>query len=470
MVFHSTEFLIFLFITFVCYWSLSKSFRAQNILILAASYFFYGWWDWRFLFLLLGSSLLDYVVGFKLDTSKNNKKNWLLVSIICNISVLSFFKYFNFFIESFQSVVSSLGFIPNEFTISIILPVGISFYTFQSLSYTIDIYRGSLKPTKSLVSFLAFISFFPQLVAGPIERASNLLPQIERPRKFSVNLFNEGVIQILVGLFRKIVIADTLAIYVDTVFASPQFFGATTILLASVFFAFQIYYDFAGYSDIAIGVAKLFGFRFHQNFALPYFSKSISSFWRKWHISLSTWLRDYIYIPLGGNRRGLKRTYINLMVTMLVGGLWHGAAWSFVLWGGLHGVILATEKGLSRKGWTLAKTSLNWLGYIYSFSLIVVLLTIFRSNSIENTLLCAKSLSQFSFEMPFVGDASVMGKSIVAIAFGLLVDAWLKYKSMDLENLGSYMSYTSLVLFSTVILVITALFYSGSNSFIYFNF
>jgi len=470
MVFHSSEFLIFLLTIFLCYWGLGKNFKTQNKLLLAASYFFYGWWDWRFLFLLLFSSLLDYVVGLNINKSNDNKRNWLMLSIICNIAVLSFFKYFNFFIESFQVMAAFLGFAPNEFTLSIILPVGISFYTFQSLSYTIDIYRGSLKPTKNLVSFLAFISFFPQLVAGPIERASNLLPQIEGQRKFHIDLFNEGVLQILVGLFRKIVIADTLAIYVDSVFATPQLFGATTILLASFFFAFQIYYDFAGYSDMAIGIAKLFGFRFHQNFALPYFSKSVTSFWRKWHISFSTWLRDYIYIPLGGNRNGLKRTYFNVVVTMLVGGLWHGAAWSFVLWGGLHGIVLAIEKWLGSKRWKFANGNLNWFGYIYSFSLIVVLLIIFRSNSLEATLVCAESLSQFTFELPFIGDASVMGKSIVVLTFGLALDAWLKFKSVDLENLGSCLPYTGLVSLSVVILIITVLFYSGSNSFIYFNF
>lgn len=346
MLFNSFDFLIFFPIVFIAYWVLNYDLKKQNLLLLVSSYVFYAWWDWRFLSLIIISSFIDYKVGSKIFTSttKKQRKSWLLVSLVANLGLLSFFKYYNFFAESFADLANIFGWQPNSLTLNIILPVGISFYTFQTLSYTIDIYRKQFQPTKDVLSFFTYIAFFPQLVAGPIERASNLLPQIEKKREFKKEWFNEGAIQILVGLFRKIVIADTLGTYVDAIYSDVGIYNSTTIVLATFFYAFQIYFDFAGYSDIAIGTAKLLGFKFHQNFNLPYFSKSLTEFWRKWHMSLSYWLRDYLYVSLGGNRKGIKITYRNLMLTMLLGGLWHGSSWNFVIWGGIHGIVLSIEK------------------------------------------------------------------------------------------------------------------------------
>ncbi|UWX56111.1 hypothetical protein NYZ99_07365 [Maribacter litopenaei] len=315
---------------------------------MVASYIFYAWWDWRFLSLIIISSIIDYTAGLKIYNAETERqrKLWLIISLVANLGFLSIFKYYNFFVDSFVQAVGIFGWQPNDLTLDIILPVGISFYTFQTLSYTIDIYRRDFKPTNNILSFFTYIAFFPQLVAGPIERASNLLPQIEKKRFFKKEWFNEGIVQILIGLFRKIVIADTLAIYVDTIYSDTSLYNSSTILLATIFYAFQIYFDFSGYSDIAIGTAKLMGFKFHQNFNLPYFSKSLTEFWRKWHMSLSYWLRDYLYISLGGNRKGIKITYRNLMLTMLLGGLWHGSSWNFIIWGGIHGLVLGIEKFL----------------------------------------------------------------------------------------------------------------------------
>lgn len=347
MLFNSIEYLIFLPIVFVLYWFVvNKNLKFQNILLLIASYVFYGWWDYRFLSLIVFSSFLDYFVGIKLFEAIDEKKRklWLYVSLFSNLGLLGLFKYYNFFADSFAVAMQGIGWQVDDLTLNIILPVGISFYTFQTLSYSIDIYRRTLEPTKNIVSFFTYVSFFPQLVAGPIERASNLLPQIEAKRKFSRESFNEGILQIGIGLFRKVVIADNLAVYVDAVYANSELHNSSTLLLATVFYSFQIYYDFAGYSDIAIGTAKLFGFNFAPNFNFPYFSKSITEFWRRWHMSLSFWLRDYLYISLGGNRKGIKITYRNLLLTMLLGGLWHGSSWNFVIWGAIHGLFLSVEK------------------------------------------------------------------------------------------------------------------------------
>lgn len=268
------------------------------MLLLLASYLFYGWWDWRFLSLIIFSSFLDYYAGLKIAEAQNDKhaKNWLYVSLISNLGLLGVFKYYNFFADSFATAMNTIGWQVDELTLNIILPVGISFYTFQTLSYSIDIYRKNLAPTKDIISFFTYVSFFPQLVAGPIERASNLLPQIEQKRVFNREQFNQGILQISIGLFRKVVIADNLAIYVDTVYGNSELYNSSTLILGTILYSFQIYYDFAGYSDIAIGSAKLFGFNFAPNFNFPYFSKSVTEFWRRWHMSLSFWLRDYLYI------------------------------------------------------------------------------------------------------------------------------------------------------------------------------
>ncbi len=339
MLFNLVEFLIFLPIIFLLYWLvLNKNLRAQNCLILGASYFFYGWWDWRFLSLILLSTLTDFLVGIKLATTTPSKyrKTLLYVSITINIGILFTFKYFNFFLGNIIDTISLFG-QPIRFnSLHIILPLGISFYTFQTMSYTIDVYRGKIAPTKDFIAFASFVSFFPQLVAGPIERAAHLLPQFTKARKFSNTQALDGVKQIIWGFFKKMVIADSAAVLVNQVFEQPEAYSGSTLLLGAIFFSFQIYGDFSGYADMAIGTAKLFGINLMQNFSYPYFSRDMAEFWRRWHISLSTWFRDYVYIPLGGSRAPMSKTIRNVFIVFIVSGLWHGANWTFLIWGLLH--------------------------------------------------------------------------------------------------------------------------------------
>ncbi|MDN3644276.1 MBOAT family O-acyltransferase, partial [Lutimonas halocynthiae] len=336
MLFNSLDFAIFLPIVFVLYWFVTnKNLKLQNLLIVVASYVFYGWWDWRFLSLILFSTLVDYTVGRKLRDENNGSRRLLLLwtSIIVNLGFLGFFKYYNFFLDNFIEAFSFFGYVFKAGSLQIILPVGISFYTFQTLSYTIDVYKKKLEPTKDFIAFAAFVSFFPQLVAGPIERATNLLPQFYKKRTFDSNKAIDGLKQILWGLFKKVVIADNAAQFANEIFNNSGDYSGSTLFLGALFFAFQIYGDFSGYSDIAIGTSRLFGFNLMKNFAFPYFSRDIAEFWRRWHISLSTWFRDYLYIPLGGSRGGLSMKIRNTFIIFIVSGFWHGANWTFIVWG-----------------------------------------------------------------------------------------------------------------------------------------
>jgi D-alanyl-lipoteichoic acid acyltransferase DltB (MBOAT superfamily) len=372
MVFNSLVFLAFVVLFFPLYFGTRGSMRLWVCLI--GSYFFYGWWDWRFLLLIAFSSLVDWFWGIwltwlddKLTVEQSTAKAspvyrgavWLVqrlsvlglsrkyilyLSIAINLGVLGFFKYFNFFADSMAGLLIWLGVTPSWLTLNIILPVGISFYTFQSMSYTIDIYRRQIQWEPSFLRFATFVSFFPQLVAGPIVRAVDFLPQMQVDRRFSWNAFNSGMGRIMWGFFKKVVVADSLAPFVDQVFDMPQAFSSAHLIAGVVFYSFQIYCDFSGYSDIAIGLARMLGFSFPENFRTPYFSSSFSEFWTRWHVSLSSWLRDYLYIPLGGNRHGVFQTYKNNMLTMLLGGLWHGANWAFVFWGLLHGLYLIAQR------------------------------------------------------------------------------------------------------------------------------
>lgn len=343
MLFNSLEYLYFFTAVFLFYWALTKKkVHYQNTLLLVASYVFYGWWDYRFLGLILFSTVIDFFLAKSIHSTKkiNLKKTLLIFSLVVNLGVLGLFKYFNFFIESWVNFIDLLGYkIKSTSALSIILPVGISFYTFQTLSYTIDVYYKRLQPTTSFVNFATFVSMFPQLVAGPIERAKNLLPQIENPRQFSKTKTLNGLSLILWGLFKKIVVADSLAPLVDRIFENPTLYEGGTLLLGLFYFTFQIYCDFSGYSDIAIGTAKCFGFEFKTNFNYPYFAKNISDFWRRWHISLSSWFRDYVFIPLGGSKVSNAKFIRNILVVFLVSGLWHGANWTFVFWGLAHALI-----------------------------------------------------------------------------------------------------------------------------------
>ncbi len=339
MLFNSIDFAFFLPIVFFFYWFIvNKNLRLQNFLIVVASYIFYGWWDWRFLSLILFSTLVDFTVGNLLKNEEKafKRKIYLWISIIVNLGFLGFFKYYNFFVDSFEDAFSFFGKEIQSNTLNIILPVGISFYTFQTLSYTIDVYKRKLEPTKDLIAFSAFVSFFPQLVAGPIERATNLLPQFYTKRKFEYSNAVDGMRQILWGLFKKIVIADNCAKYANIIFNNSEDYSGSTLFVGALFFTFQIYGDFSGYSDIAIGTSRLFGFNLMQNFAFPYFSRDIAEFWRRWHISLSTWFRDYLYIPLGGSRGGKMMKVRNTFAIFLVSGFWHGANWTFLVWGFLN--------------------------------------------------------------------------------------------------------------------------------------
>jgi alginate O-acetyltransferase complex protein AlgI len=350
LLFNSFVFVGFFVAVYSAYILLRRHHRLQNRLLLAASYVFYGYWDWRFLSLLLVSTGLDFWVGRRLFASEDPQRRKFLLglSITGNLGMLGFFKYFNFFADSFADVLRTFGMAPDFFTLDIILPVGISFYTFQTISYSFDIYRGKLRPTPDFLDLALFVSFFPQLVAGPIERAANLLPQVERPRRITPEQVNAGVFLILWGYFQKVVVADNAALLANEIFNDYTSFSGLDLWIGTLAFAVQIYADFSGYSDIARGLCKLMGFELMVNFKLPYFALNPSDFWSRWHVSLSTWLRDYLYIPLGGNRRGRVRTYGNLMATMLLGGLWHGAAWTFVLWGGFHGLILVLYRRFDR--------------------------------------------------------------------------------------------------------------------------
>ena len=343
MLFNSFEFLIFLPTVFCLYWFIfKKNLKIQNLLLLISSYVFYGWWDYRFLSLIFLSTVVDYFVGLKIHDSsdKKTKKSYLWISILFNLGLLGFFKYFNFFIDSWIDLLGAIGYEQKStWTLNVILPVGISFYTFQTMSYSLDIYHGKLKPTKDFISFASFVSFFPQLVAGPIERASNLLPQILNKRVFKYEQGVQGLRLILYGMFKKVVIADSLAPHVDTIFQNYMSFNGGVPLSGLIYFSFQIYCDFSGYSDIAIGIAKLFGFELMSNFKFPYFSRDIGEFWRTWHISLSTWFRDYLYIPLGGSKGGKWLSIRNIFIIFIVSGFWHGANWTFIMWGLIHAML-----------------------------------------------------------------------------------------------------------------------------------
>ena len=332
---------------FLLYW-LRPQQKWQNSILVLASYFFYGWWDYRFCLLMLLSSLVDYFIGIAVHATDDRRiqRRYLILSLISNLGLLGYFKYYNFFSDSLVSLLNQFGWSVHPVIAEVILPVGISFYTFQTLSYTIDIYRGKLEPTRNLIDYLAFVSFFPQLVAGPIERATNLLPQFTVKREFSRSEASEGGRQILWGFFKKLVIADRMAVGVDAVYDNLADASGVSLLLATIFFAFQIYCDFSAYSDIAIGTAKMFRINLMRNFAYPYFSQSVTEFWRRWHISLSTWFRDYVFIPLGGSRCWAPRVCFNLMVTFVLSGLWHGADWKFIVWGAINGAALVVEKVL----------------------------------------------------------------------------------------------------------------------------
>lgn len=394
MLFNSIDFAIYLPIVFLLYWFVfNKKLKYQNFFIVVASYVFYGWWDWRFLFLIIFSTVLDYLIGCKLKKEDNliNRKVLLWSSILVNLGFLGFFKYYNFFIDSLSEAFVFFGEPLNTTSLSIILPVGISFYTFQTLSYSIDVYKRKLQPTENFIGFAAFVCFFPQLVAGPIERATNLLPQILKKRIFSEKLAIQGAKLMIWGLFKKVVIADSLATYVNTSFDNYSSFNGAELWLSIIYFSIQIYCDFSGYSDIAIGTSKLFGFDLMANFRTPYFSRNISEFWSRWHISLSTWFKDYLYIPLGGSRGSKIKSFRNILIIFVVSGFWHGANFTFLMWGLIHALlylpsfILGTNKKFSSSvvAYNSYLPSFKELYYMFSTYLFVLIAWVFfRSETI----------------------------------------------------------------------------------------
>ena len=420
MLFNSLDFALFLPIVFILYWFVTKkNLKAQNILIVVASYVFYGWWDYRFLSLILFSTLVDYAIGRALSTQEDTSKRKALLwtSILVNLGFLGFFKYYNFFLDNFVSAFSFFGQEINANSLNIILPVGISFYTFQTLSYSIDVYKRKLEPTKDIFAFAAFVSFFPQLVAGPIERATNLLPQFYTKRNFDYSKAVDGLRQILWGLFKKVVIADNCAQYANIIFNNSEDYSGSTLVMGALFFTFQIYGDFSGYSDIAIGTSRLFGFNLKQNFAFPYFSRDIAEFWRRWHISLSTWFRDYLYIPLGGSRGSLSKKVRNVFIIFLVSGFWHGANWTFIIWGALNALyflpILLTNNNRNHldvvaKGSYLPSVK-EALQMLLTFSLTVFAWIFFRAIDLEHALSYIGSMfSSTLLSIPKVLPAKVM--------------------------------------------------------------
>jgi len=476
LLFNSIEFLIFLPIVLILYWFvLNKTLKIQNLIILLSSYFFYGWWDYRFLSLILLSTLVDYFVGLYLPKQDSQKKQKLLLScsVLVNLSLLGFFKYYNFFVDSWINLFSSFGYeINSVWTLYIILPVGISFYTFQTMSYTIDIYKKKLKPTKDFIAFASFVSFFPQLVAGPIERAANLLPQILKQRKFMYQQLVQGSRLILWGMFKKVVIADSLAPIVDNIFSNYQNFGGATLWLGAIYFAFQIYCDFSGYSDIAIGTSKLFGFELRSNFKFPYFSRNIGEFWRRWHISLSGWFRDYLYIPLGGSYQGKTKSIRNIFIIFLVSGLWHGANWTFIFWGLFHS-ILFIPSFIFNKNRKFANTVIAENTFLptpreffevgTTFLLVTVGWVFFRSETIADSFgFLTSMILDFNLNQP------VSRKIIFYLIFLILVEWTQRINERDLFYNFPKIIFQIFVIVCVILIIIN--FKIESQQFIYFDF
>lgn len=477
MLFNSVDFIIFLPLVFLIYWGCFRNhIKARNLFLLIVSYIFYGWWDWRFLSLIFISSLIDYLVGNQIAKKENprQRKYYLMLSLFTNLGILFFFKYSNFFIESFISSFSLLGMEFSYFPLNIILPVGISFYTFQTLSYTIDIYKKKFEPVHDPVSFFAFVSFFPQLVAGPIERAKDLLPQFTSPKQFNYEEARKGMLLITGGFFKKIVLADRLAIFINNAYENIGEASGISLWIAILFFAFQLYLDFSAYSDIAIGTAKLLGFNLSTNFNRPYLATSFSDFWKRWHISLSSWFRDYVYIPLGGNRKGKRRTLINVMIVFLLSGLWHGASWNFVIWGGLNGLFLITldrflphsVKGVQRVMVSLFVTTMWALSLVFfRLQSFTEAIEVFTNLGFGNTdRLYNFGLNATEFKLSFYLLAGMISFEIVSE----------KYKQSIYRN---FISKPLPLRWGIYLLLVFAILFLGSygldvndNSFIYFQF
>ncbi len=475
MIFNSLAFFAFIGIFLPVYFFLKG--KPRLWLCLAGSYFFYGWWDYRFLSLILISTLIDYTVGLMLsnETEEKRRKKLLIASMVVNLGFLGFFKYFNFFVESFQDMVLSMGMTPSFNTLHIILPVGISFYTFQSMSYTIDVYYKKIPVETDFIRFATFISFFPQLVAGPIVRAKEFLPQFKMDKEFDWNRFNSGTGQMIWGFFKKIVVADSLAPFIDQCFAAPETFSSLHLMVGVIFYSFQIYCDFSGYSDIAIGLARTMGFDFPDNFKTPYFSTGFSEFWGRWHITLSSWFRDYLYIPLGGNRNGTFNTYKNTMITNLLSGFWHGANWVFLFWGFLHGIYIIIQRlagpyfGRFMDTIRLPKFGRNAINIFLVYTATCFAWIFFRATDFGNALDVIAGIGKFeNFTFGSIVNKFWFVKGALVIGLLLMVEiADLKF---NFGNLVKKEPIFRVVSFATVMMLIAFFGTFGSNAFIYFVF
>ncbi len=487
MLFNSIDFAVFLPIVFLLYWFvLNEDIKVQNLFLLGASYVFYGWWNPLFLSLIVLSSIIDYFIGLSIartDAPRKGKR-LLFLSLLLNLGFLGFFKYYNFFLESFVQAFSFFGHSFSMQRLDIILPVGISFYTFQTLSYSIDIYRKKLEPTKDFIAFAAYVSFFPQLVAGPIERAVNLLPQFHHKRTFRYSEAADGMRQILWGLFKKVVIADNCALYVNDIFANYTEYSGGILFLGAVLFAFQIYGDFSGYSDIAIGTARLFGFRLMQNFAFPYFSRDMAEFWRRWHISLSTWFRDYLYIPLGGSRGGKWQSIRNTFAIFLVSGLWHGPNWTYVAWGFLNACyflpLLLLQLNRSNLDTVAQNRRFPSIGELLqigtTFFLTCIAWVFFRAPTISDGLDITGRILSLSFFQTSLAEISIVARGLdtaflLLYLFLLIVVEWLnRERSHGLSLMPEKLVWRWILYLLLLSLVLLAGNFYQPTEFIYFQF
>ena len=477
MFFDTPTYFIFLIPVVLVYWQLSR--RGQNIFLLLASYFFYGWWDWRFLALMIGSTTMDFLIAQKISpgAANPNRRKWFIFSLILNFSILGTFKYFNFFVDSFSTMLGTLGIhnIPLPL-IRILLPPGISFYTFQEVAYIVDVYKGRLEPAKSFVDYGLFVSLFPHLIAGPIQRPGHLLPQVQTERSFDAERFFDGIMLIFSGLVRKCVVADNCALLANAAFGGqfgkPSFW---TVLLGTYAFAWQVYGDFSGYSDIARGSAQLLGFHFMVNFRQPYLSQRLQEFWRRWHISLSTWLRDYLYIPLGGSTGSTWRTSLNLFITMVLAGLWHGAAWTFVIFGAIHGSVLAIERYLfpsAPKGVAASQPAASssfvaiWGQRVLTFNIFCLSLAFFRAPSLNAAVHFLGGLSNFAWHSEHASAFFML--SLFAIPL-FIVDLLMEASKQEYPFATT--PYSLRMGFAAAALIVLALFSGNSlNAFVYFRF
>lgn len=481
MIFNSIDFVIFLPIVFLLYWFVfNRTIRLQNAFVVIASYIFYGWWDWKFLILIAFTSFFSWGSGLligKYNGHKKKQKTINILNIVVNILILCFFKYYNFFVSSFADAF--LGGDTGGMLLNIVLPIGISFYTFQALSYSIDVYRGKIEPTKDIIQFFAFVSFFPQLVAGPIERASNLLPQFAQKRVFNYAGAVEGCRQILWGMFKKVVIADSCASIVDGIFENYDSLPASVLLLGAFLFSFQIYGDFSGYSDIAIGVAKLFGIKLMRNFNVPYFSRDIAEFWRRWHISLTTWFRDYVYIPLGGSRVSKAKVIRNTFVIFLLSGFWHGANWTFIAWGTYHALLFLPLilTGRNRKytdciaSGKLLPSVREFFQMVITFLFVLVGWIIFRADTISDACNYVLNMISFGNFLPLNGEF-VEGHTFMAVIFIfiMLVVEWLGRSKSYIFDIDNIRSKPIRIAIYYVFIIVILLFCGKAQPFIYFQF